>query len=276
MPNTNPQRPTPEQRLVPRNRPPESPVMFQRWEHLLFLHWPISPTDIQATLPPGLHVDTFDNQAYLAIVPFYMQAVRPRFLPCVPGLSWFLELNLRTYVHDDQGRPGVWFYSLDCNQPLAVELARNLFHLPYQHAHMSAAKRDETIYYYSSREKKGRRNNPNVLIKNGVIPQSHWKTNPPSESATYTYTPTNQLQTAQPDTLDFFLLERYLLFSTTKKGTLKVGQVHHQPYPYQPATCPEPSTLPFAYNGFPQPKVPPTSTLYSPGVSVEIFPLKPA
>ena len=126
--------PTPEQRAATRVRPARSPVMFQSWRHLLFLHWAWDPAAIQATLPAGLHVDTFDGRAYLGVVPFWMDAVRPRFCPLVPGLSWFLELNLRTYVHTADGTPGVWFYSLDCNQPVAVQLARSLFSLPYVHA----------------------------------------------------------------------------------------------------------------------------------------------
>jgi uncharacterized protein len=98
----------------------QSPVMFQRWLHLLFLHWPVEPRTIQSTLPPGLQVDTFSGQGWIGIVPFFMRGVRPVGLPSIVGPSNFLELNLRTYVRDRDGRPGIWFYSLDANQPLAV------------------------------------------------------------------------------------------------------------------------------------------------------------
>ena len=117
--------------------------MRQCWSGLLFLHWPVDPAMIQSRLPDGLFVDTYDNKAWLGVVPFFMDRVRPVMLPPVPGLSWFLELNVRTYVHDAQGRPGVWFFSLDCNQPLAVEIARRFFHLPYEHAAMKAARRGD-------------------------------------------------------------------------------------------------------------------------------------
>ena len=112
--------PTAAQRLAARERPQGFPVMRQRWSGLLFLHWPVEISLIQKRLPPGLHVDTFDGQAWLGVVPFFMQRVRPIGLPPVPWLSWFLELNVRTYVHDDAGNPGVWFFSLDCDQPVAV------------------------------------------------------------------------------------------------------------------------------------------------------------
>lgn len=225
--------------------------MYQRWSDLLFLHWQVPAQQLVDTLPPGLHLDTFQENAYLGVVPFFMKKVRPRFLPTFPGLSSFLELNLRTYVYDDQGRPGVWFYSLDANQPIAVEIARNLFHLPYQHAEMSAP-RNEGLIDYRSRRKKT------------------------DQVAHYRYEGIGESLTASPDSLEFFLLERYLLFSTNKAGKVKIGQVHHRPYPFQNAHCEAPSLLPFTWNQFPEPSQAPVSALYSPGVDVEIFALRNA
>ena len=243
--------PTPNQREEPRQRPAGSPVMYQRWADLLFLHWDVPVEQLATTLPPGLHLDTFEGKAYLGIVPFFMEDARPRFLPTVPGLSSFLELNLRTYVYDEQGRPGVWFYSLDANQAIAVEIARKLFHLPYQHAEMSAPKEDGVIAYQSRRKDT-------------------------DQVAHYRYQGLGESQTATPETLEFFLLERYLLFSSSKDGTLKIGQVHHHPYPFQKARCEAPSLLPFTWNQFPEPTQAPVSSLYSPGVDVQIFPLRDA
>src|SRR5947209_9596696 len=126
-------------RLAARTPNGERPVvMHHRWEALLFLHWLVSPAEIQQTLPPGLTVDTFEDQAYLAISPFFMRKVRPVGVPPLPWLSEFQELNVRTYVFDERGVPGIWFYSLDCNQPLAVAGARMLSGLPYFNAEMSA------------------------------------------------------------------------------------------------------------------------------------------
>jgi uncharacterized protein YqjF (DUF2071 family) len=119
----------------------------QRWRDLLFLHWRVPVSTVQRTLPEGLTVDTFDGDAWVGIVPFAMQGVRPRFFPPVPWLSWFLELNVRTYVLDAQGVPGVWFHSLDCDQPVAVEIARRCFHLPYMHARMRATRMGSVVDY---------------------------------------------------------------------------------------------------------------------------------
>ncbi len=134
--------PLPEQtlndRVALRTAPvDQSPVIFQNWDHLLFLHWEVPASDVQNTLPPGLRVDTYDGKAYLGVVSFLMKNVRPRLLPVVPGISTFPELNLRTYVYDDRGIPGVWFYSLEAGKHLPVWLARRHFHLPYHYARMS-------------------------------------------------------------------------------------------------------------------------------------------
>jgi uncharacterized protein YqjF (DUF2071 family) len=137
--------PTLEDRLAVRDHPAPRPVGFQRWNDLLFLHWKIAPELVQVTLPPGLRVDVHEGAAYVGIVPFFMERIRPAWLPPLPWVSWFLELNVRTYVHDREGHPGVWFYSLDCNQPLAVALARRFFHLPYFNARMRARRRGGSV-----------------------------------------------------------------------------------------------------------------------------------
>ncbi len=124
---TMPKAPDESQRLAARIPPAQKPVMHQRWTDLLFLHWEYPLEALQSTLPAGLFVDTFRGKAYLGIVPFFMRNIRPRFLPALPGISNFMEMNLRTYVHDRSGVPGVWFYSLEANQRLAVEVARRFF-----------------------------------------------------------------------------------------------------------------------------------------------------
>jgi uncharacterized protein len=118
-------KPTLEMRLKMRERPQHrTPVMYETWENLLFLHWEYDPQAIQDSLPKGLYVDTFGGKAYLGVVPFMMRAVRPRLFPFTRGISDFEELNVRTYVYDSTGTPGVWFYSLDAKHYVAGKLAR--------------------------------------------------------------------------------------------------------------------------------------------------------
>ena len=221
--------------------------MLQRWEKLAFLHWRWDAADIQRTLPPGLLVDTFQGDAWLAIVPFYMRGIRPRFCPPVPGISDFLELNVRTYVHDEQGRPGVWFYSLDCDQPLAVWTARTFFHLPYQHARMKAPMTDGWIDYTCQRR--------------GEPAQSFFR-----------YQLSDETRTAAPGTLEFVLAERYLLFSQSPRG-IRCGQVHHIPYPLAETKLDAWDVQPLLQAGFSDPQRPPDHVIGSPGVDVRVYPL---
>lgn len=225
--------------------------MFQRWENLLFMHWEMDPEIIQLTLPDGLQVDTFQDRAYLGIVPFFMKGIRPRFLPPVPGLSSFLELNLRTYVHDRHGRPGVWFYSLDANQWLAVKIARGVFSLPYFHARMSAT----------------------LDARNGIEFRSR---RPRSIDQVFHYKPEVPLGRAAPGSLEFFLTERYLLFSYNPRGKrLFMGQVHHEPYPLATARVSSYSKELFTLNGFEEPQREADHVIMADGVDVSVYGLSP-
>ncbi|MBX3416896.1 MAG: DUF2071 domain-containing protein [Pirellulaceae bacterium] len=102
---------------------------FQKWTCLTFIHWRVSAETIQALLPPFLRVLEYDGTGWLGLVPFSMEKIRPWWSPPIPGISWFLETNLRTYVVDSEGREGVWFFSLDANSRLAVGVARKVWHL---------------------------------------------------------------------------------------------------------------------------------------------------
>ena len=112
--------------------------MTQRWNDLLFAHWPVPAAQIARLLPEGLAVDTFDGSAWVGVVPFWMDRVQLRGLPLVPGANRFPELNLRTYVREaNTNVAGVYFFSLDAANPAAVAVARIFFHLPYYWAKMS-------------------------------------------------------------------------------------------------------------------------------------------
>ena len=238
------------QRLAMRQPPRSTAVGRQRWNHLLFAHWEIEPGAIQATLPRGLFVDTFQGSAYLGIVPFFMERVRPSWLPPVPGLSWFLELNVRTYVHDAAGRPGVWFYSLDCNQPLAVAIARRFFHLPYFRADMDGTSHGATTSFHSRRRGEA------------------------TAASNFAWTTASPSALANPGTLEFFLVERYLLFAANGQGRLFCGRVHHAPYRISTPAVSEWSSEPAREAGFKLAGAP-ASLLAAEPVDVIIYPLQP-
>lgn len=242
--------PTDSLRLQARDKPSSATVMKQEWSHLLFLHWEIAAEEIQKRLPEGLYVDTFEGKAYLGVVPFYMENIRPVFCPGIPGVSWFKELNFRTYVYDTEGRPGVWFFALECNQWIAVKMARTFFHLPYHHAKMSAELSKKSLTYISQR--KG-----DELVQKYIYPaQGH------------------QARVSEVGTLEFFLLERYRLYSAGKKNQLFSGLVHHQPYQYAPVECETYSTRLFSLCGFDEPTTAPVSAMVANRVKVDIHPLE--
>src|SRR5688572_757702 len=143
--------PSTANRLSIRERPANSPIMYQSWGKLLFMHWQTPPEALRRLIPGRLSIDTFDGKAWVGLTPFTIWDARPIFMLPLPWLSDFHELNVRTYVHLD-GVPGVWFFSLDANSMAAVIGARTFFHLPYYNAHISVNPRDNTIAYNSTRE----------------------------------------------------------------------------------------------------------------------------
>ena len=183
-----------------------------RWHDLLFMHSPVPEDWLRPLVPAALELDTFDNSAWLGVVPFRMSGVRPRYMPRVPFLSHFLEINLRTYVTHD-GRPGVWFFSLDAHNPVAVRLARATFHLPYFDASMSSREEGGWVHYESQRT---HRNAPDARFAGR-------------------YRPTGEVFDSRPGTLESFLTERYCLYSADGSGNVRRGDVHHEMWPLQAA-----------------------------------------
>jgi uncharacterized protein len=190
---------------------PEGPwIMRQIWSHLLFAHWPIPKAKLRALVPPELPLDTFADTAWLGIVPFRMSDVSVRNAPALPWLSEFPELNVRTYVTLD-GRPGVYFFSLDAGNPVAVGVARVAAGLPYHTAAMDVVVTGETVHY-RSRRRTGR---------------------PPAEFVG-TYHPCGMAQAPRPGSLEHWLTERYCLY-TVNDGDVYRLDIHHPPWPLQPA-----------------------------------------
>ena len=187
---------------------PESvrlPAMLQNWCGISFLHWPCDPMLLQARLPAGLEIDTFDQVAWVGLTPFHLTGLRPPFLPAVPWLSDFPEMNLRTYVRGPAGR-GIWFFSLDAASAPAVLGARLTYGLPYHWATMRVRATGRRLEYTSARV---------------------------GAEATITVETGEPL--TDPDDLALFLTERYRLY-TQFLGYLAVAPVEHKPWPLHRAT----------------------------------------
>lgn len=228
-------------------------IGHQSWKKLLFLHWRMPPAQIQAALPQGLTVETFDEDAWLAVVPFSMERVRPWWSPAVPGISWFLETNVRTYVRHDDGQTGVWFFSLDANHRLAVTVANKFWHLNYRLASMRLEDSMSQIKYTGS-------------CRN-VDAAYELRCHLPKEA---------EVKTAAERTLEHFLLERYHLFAQKPDGSFLLGQVHHAPYQFcYPEFVQCEQTLTHSH-GLPiEGDCAPDHVAFSPGVDVHVSPLAP-
>ncbi len=198
---------------------PDAPVMMhQNWHHLLFLHWEVPPGDLQRLIPPQLTVDSFEGNAYVGLVPFTLTGVRAVLTPPLPWISHFHEVNVRTYVHRDGQDPGVWFFSLDASSAIAVAAARAAYNLPYFHSQIEfQASKDPVpkIDFISHR-----------VDAKGTTPAN----------ARIRYAPMEGIITrAALGTIEHFLIERYILYTTDDEHHLHRARVHHQPYPVQRA-----------------------------------------
>ena len=186
--------------------------MAQTWHDLLFAHWRVPVAMLRPRVPPTLPIDTYDGEAWVGVIPFWMSGVRPRFLPPLPWLSTFPELNVRTYVTLD-GKPGVYFVSLDAGNPVAVAAARIAAHLAYFNAEMSVVHQGETIHYRSRR------------THNGA---------PPAELLA-SYRPTGAPAHPALGSLADWLTSRYCLYAADRRGDLYRLEIDHAPWPLQSA-----------------------------------------
>jgi uncharacterized protein YqjF (DUF2071 family) len=209
MSNMKEPRPETLDRLSMRSRPDGAPLMSQTWGKLLFMHWRIDREALRPLIPEPLSIDTFDGSAWIAVTPFTMWNVRLSFAPPLPGLSSLHELNVRTYVHMN-GVPGVWFFSLDANSRPAVVAARTFYHLPYFHAEIALEQEGTTINYDLART-----DDPPAEF------HASWKTG-------------GNARFAHPDTLEFFLVERYCLYAQ-RGDRLMRARIHHEPWPLRDA-----------------------------------------
>ena len=187
---------------------PERPwVMGQTWDDLLFVHYRVPSETLRAHVPDGLGVEEHSGAGWLGVTPFVVTALRARGLLPLPFVSSFRELNVRTYVTRD-GKPGIWFFSLDASSQVAVEAARRLYRLPYFRADISMERRAGEILYDCSRAD--------------------------GKAFGAAYRPDGGVFTAEPGSLEEFLTERYCLYAEYQ-GDLYRADIHHRPWPLQPA-----------------------------------------
>ena len=236
-------------RLSIRRRPSGPSLMRQNWGKLLFMHWPVDEALLAKLIPSQLSIDTYDGYAWIGVVPFTMWGIRASFLPPIPGTSAFHELNVRTYVHY-RGEPGVWFFSLDAANRLAVWGARTFYHLPYFNARMSLGQQGKRIDYSSTRVDE--RSAPADF-------QATWSIGGP-------------LPLSEPKSLEFFLTERYCLYAFHRDRLFR-SRIFHRPWPLQSATLESSQSTMITSLGIQQPAGQPLLH-YAESIEVDIWRLK--
>ena len=224
----------------------ERTVLSQQWQELAYFHWPYEPGEVQALLPPGVLVDTFDGAAWVGLIPFEMRNVRVGPTPSIPWLSSFIEVNVRTYVTDQSGRRAVWFFSLDVPRSVIVAVARSVFALPYCWAHAAHDVRDSRHRYHVERRWPATR----------------------GASAEIEFTVGASLAADELTPLDHFLTARWALL-TQSRSRLLYGRVTHQAWPLHRVENAAVQQSLIEAAGLAAPTGAPHA-LYSPGVDVRV------
>jgi uncharacterized protein len=187
-------------------------VITQTWRNLLFAHWPVAPDVLRPLVPDNLEIDTFDGEAWVAVVPFRLTNIRIRPFPEVPFTDRFLELNVRTYVVGG-GRPGVYFLSMEADNRLAIALGRSLYYLPYLNSRISFNIRGRSVYFRHRR------------IEPGA----------PEAEFVAAYWPVSDALTTKPGTLEHWLTERYCCFGVSQGKAICRADIYHLPWRLQKA-----------------------------------------
>lgn len=223
----------------------DRPVMLQRWATLTFLHWRYDPATVQRLVPPGLTVETFDESAWVGLVPFFMHVAAPNGTTA-PWASHFCETNVRTYVRDRKGRSGLWFLSLDAARLGAVLTARTTYRLPYFWSRMRLAQAGPVTTYTCVRRWPG----------------------PVGASSLVSVEADEPFREDQLTRLDHFLTARWVLFSVAG-ARRRYARAEHRPWPLRRARVLHLDDALVVSAGLPEPTGQPL-VHYSDGVTVRI------
>jgi hypothetical protein len=219
--------------------------MEQVWEDLLFLHWPIEEELMRPLIPRGLDIDTFEDKAWIGITPFRLTGLRLMSLPSIPGFNEFNEINVRTYVLHN-GKPGIWFFSLDASKVIPAIGARVFFGLPYYSAEIKLLKAEREFRFE---------------MRRNLSSEAHFRAQ---------WTQGVRLRAPDTDSLGFFLVERYALF-TSAVGRLNMTRLYHHPWILDEVTKVSYESRLITALGLPEPKSEPLAHFSSSPLTVQVW-----
>ncbi|TSJ46621.1 YqjF family protein [Fluviicola chungangensis] len=181
--------------------PTKSWSYYQEWNHALFLHWKVEPGLLEPFIPKGLELDTYEGEAWISLVAFTMEKIRPKNLPAFSPVSNFHEINIRTYVTHNN-KPGVYFLNIEAQKLVSAKLSKLLSGLPYEKAKMIRIQKNIFQEYTSNLKKKGFRFSAKYTVSNKPVPKTE---------------------------LDLWLTERYCLYLDRGLKTY-MYEIHHLPW----------------------------------------------
>lgn len=206
---------------------------YQEWNGAVFLHWPVDHKELRKHVPAEIEIDLFEGKAWVSLVAFTMENIRPAYLPPFAPVSYFHEVNIRTYSRYN-AKAGVYFLSMEGSKWLSCKVAKAMSELPYRYSKMKRGKNS----FASDNAGSGDR----LLIEYGS-----------GERA------------ANKSGLDKWLTERYALHQDAGKS-IHEFEVHHIEWPVQPV---EITKLEVSYSRFDKLLMgKPHLQHYSPGVQV--------
>lgn len=220
--NASPHRPFPPNSAKPW-------VYYQEWNNALFLHFKVPEAVLEPYIPQGLTLDSFESSCWVSLVAFTMNKVRPRYVPSMPFISDFHEVNLRTYIKDDK-KPGVFFLSIEGEKALSNFIAKHLSGLPYEKADIARAH----SFYESYNNKNSLKAQFDIGVK------------------------------AKKEAVDIWLTERYALYLTEGQNVYRY-EIDHEEWDLKEVLF---NTLDLSYKVGTHALINPDRAHYSPGVKV--------
>jgi uncharacterized protein len=172
---------------------------YQEWNKAIFLHWKVDVNELRKFVPSHLEIDLFENEAWVSVVIFTMEKIRPKHFPPFSPITTFEEINIRTYVKYN-GKSGVYFLSIEASNLLSCKIAKALSELPYRFSSMK-----RTLNTHSSSNNK---TEDKIEIKFNVLEDIKEKSE-----------------------IDKWLTERYALFQDDAKGNINEFEIHHVEWP---------------------------------------------
>jgi len=174
---------------------------YQEWNNALFLHWKVSTEELTKLIPCNILVDTFNGESWVSLVAFTMEKIRPRLLPSVSTISDFHEINVRTYLTQDN-KQGVYFLNIEAQKQVSTFVAKLLSGLPYEKATIDRQTKGKTQIYIAANKSKGFQLDVTFKIGQKIKVKSE---------------------------LDNWLTERYCLY-LDKGNELYRYEIHHKPW----------------------------------------------